>query len=286
MNCKNKIDNVLRNGIVYGCCYGSTGPTGPTGVSDSIVIGTTTTGEAGTDAQVINNTSGQVHTLSFVIPKGYDGVDGNDGPTGPTGPSGGETGPQGIQGVQGQTGSTGPTGPSASENNACSFCISQMLNVIKQIITLYPTSNLIISMDNGLNASGRPAALVKGPGATNEGVFQLKNNSGAITNAIAINQIVSISISSVSYNNAITYLPLPTPTPTGWCYDSASAIRSLLPVSTKTIKLRAGGRTVAQGRVLKSEYGMVVVTNENSENPTFVSSCQITDIDGTETPTT
>ena len=73
---------------------GPTGPTGPTGPSgedgaaDTIVVGTTTTGEPGTQAAVTDSTGGPNHTFNFVIPRGADGVDGDVGPTGPTGPTG------------------------------------------------------------------------------------------------------------------------------------------------------------------------------------------------------
>ncbi len=77
---------------------GATGPTGEDGIAETIAVGTTTTGDAGTDASVTDTTGGPNHVLDFVIPKGFDGVDGEDGVTGPTG----ATGPKGA---------TGPTGP-------------------------------------------------------------------------------------------------------------------------------------------------------------------------------
>ena len=86
---------------------GATGPTGPTGTdgedgtSDTIAVGTTTTGDAGTEASVTDTTGAPNHILEFVIPRGFDGADGQDGDIGATGPTG-PTGP---------TGATGPTGP-------------------------------------------------------------------------------------------------------------------------------------------------------------------------------
>ena len=38
--------------------------------------------------------------------------------------------------------------------------------------------------------------------------------------------------------------------------------------------INAGGQTVAQGDVLKSEYGMVVIVGNNNSNPSFVSLCK------------
>ena len=79
---------------------GEIGPTGPTGLAATIAIGTTTTGEPGTDAVVTNTGTEEAAILNFTIPTGATG------PTGEIGP----TGPQGIQGLTGEVGATGPTG--------------------------------------------------------------------------------------------------------------------------------------------------------------------------------
>ena len=108
------------------CCFGPTGPTGPTGPQGpaTVTIGQTTTGEPGTNANVINTGSAQSSVLNFVIPAGAtgatgpQGLQGTPGPTGPTGATGatgatgeaGPTGPQGLQGIEGPTGPTGATG--------------------------------------------------------------------------------------------------------------------------------------------------------------------------------
>ena len=80
---------------------GPTGPTGATGATETLAVGTTTTGDAGTNAIVTDSSGSPNHVFDFVIPRGFDGEDGIDGDTGPTGP----TGPTGA------TGPTGPTGP-------------------------------------------------------------------------------------------------------------------------------------------------------------------------------
>lgn len=113
----------------------------------SISIGTTTTGEAGTDASVSNSGTATNMILNFTIPKGANGQDGQDGADGTNGadgedgitphigengnwylgetdtgkPSRGEQGPQGIQGEQGlqglkgDTGEAGPQGPAGAD---------------------------------------------------------------------------------------------------------------------------------------------------------------------------
>lgn len=195
------------------------------------------------------------------------------GPTGPTGPSGGATGPTGPTGPTGATGSTGSTGSNA--NSTTCFCVDQMRNIIRQIITLYPNDNLIIAMESGNNASGRPGSLLPGPADNpNSGLFQLINNQGVPEEALSICRIASIRITSSEYNDSITYLPAPNPVPDGCDANCEAASRSYLPVGTTGVDINAGGQTVAQGTILKSEYGMVVVVGNNNSDPTFVSLCK------------
>ncbi|MBR1748336.1 MAG: collagen-like protein [Bacilli bacterium] len=78
--------------IVYQC-QGVQGPPGPPGAA-TIEVGTTTTGEAGTEASVVNSGTSENVILDFVIPQGIQG----------------ETGPQGPQGIQGIAGPAGPQG--------------------------------------------------------------------------------------------------------------------------------------------------------------------------------
>lgn len=187
-----------------------------------------------------------------------------------------DTGPTGLIGLTGATGPTGPTGPTGSNANSTScFCVDQMRNVIQQIITLYPDDNLTIAMESGNNASGRPGSLLPGPDSNpDSGLFQLINSQGTPEEALSICRIASITITSSTYNDAITYLPAPTPTPEGCDSDCEAAIRSYLPVGTTNVDINSGGQTVAQGTILKSEYGMVVLVGNNNSNPAFVSLCK------------
>ena len=109
------INQNRRNNYVV---VGPTGPTGPAGPA-TITIGTTTTGEAGTEATVTNSGTTEAVVLDFTIPAGATGPTGATGATGPQGEIGptGATGPQGevgatgATGPQGEVGPTGPTGP-------------------------------------------------------------------------------------------------------------------------------------------------------------------------------
>ena len=191
---------------------------------------------------------------------------------GPTGP----TGTQGPQGIPGTTGATGPTGPAGDNTNSASCnCVNQMRNIIQQIIALYPNDNLIVAMESGNNASGRPGFLLPGPNNNPDfGIFQLLNAQGVPQEGISLCRIASITITSSTYNDNITFLPTPTPLPTGCDATCEEALRSYFPVGTSGVSINAGGQTVAQGTILKSEYGMVVVVGNNDSNPSFVSLCK------------
>lgn len=72
------------------------------------------------------------------------------------------------------TGATGPAGDSV----ACA-CVAQMRNVLQQIIQLYPTDNIVVSMESGDNASGRPGSLLPAPNTNpTAGLLQLTNSQG------------------------------------------------------------------------------------------------------------
>ena len=190
-------------------------------------------------------------------------MQGNIGPTGPTGP----------QGIIGPTGPTGPAG-SSIVGASCS-CVAQMRNVIRQLITLYPTDNVEISMESGNNVSGRLGSLLPSPNSNpNAGLLQLVNTQGVPQEAVSLCRITAIRITSSTYNNSITYLPVPTPVPTGCDADCEAAARAYLSVNTASVSINAGGQTVGSGRVIASQYGMVVLVNDNNANPTFISLCK------------
>ena len=73
---------------------GDTGATGANGITPTLKVGSTTTGNAGTNAIVTMTDSNNVYTLNFVIPKGEKG----------------DTGAKGDAGVKGQDGAKGADG--------------------------------------------------------------------------------------------------------------------------------------------------------------------------------
>ena len=103
---------------------GATGPQGPQGPYVNVQAGTTTTGAAGSSAQVTVNNVGNTSVLNFTIPqglKGDKGDKGNTGSTGPQGPAGpqGNTGPAGLNAtVTVGTTTTGAPGSNANVTNS------------------------------------------------------------------------------------------------------------------------------------------------------------------------
>ena len=95
---------------------------GPPGKSEKISVGKVS---SGSEAAIVDNFDGEVHTLDFVIPRGQKGDKGDTGLKGDKGEKGdiglqgekGEAGPigpqgkQGIAGPPGIEGKIGPTGP-------------------------------------------------------------------------------------------------------------------------------------------------------------------------------
>lgn len=86
------------------------GSQGPPGQAATIVVGSTTTGNAGTNASVTNVGTSSQAVLNFVIPRGAQGIQGIQGIQG-------SQGIQGIQGVKGDKGDTGSTGPAGADTN-------------------------------------------------------------------------------------------------------------------------------------------------------------------------
>lgn len=148
----------------------------------SISIGTTTTGEAGTDASVSNSGTATNMILNFTIPKGANGQDGQDGADGANGADGedgitphiGENGnwflgeedtgkpSRGIQGEQGQAGQPGSDGEDGQDGvgftTASAGTPTQSDGYTVTPITFNKTdgSNVVVNVSakNGADGSG------------------------------------------------------------------------------------------------------------------------------------
>ena len=141
---------------------GEPGPAGPKGDPGpvSVTVGTTTTTDAGTNANVTNAGTAEDVILNFSIPRGDPGETGPQGPQGPQGDPGpqgpagkdgvpgeqgpkgdpGETGPEGPQGPQGNPGPAGPQGPQGEPGkDGTSFQVLGRYDTIVDLTDAHPT---------------------------------------------------------------------------------------------------------------------------------------------------
>ena len=127
---------------------GDTGATGANGVTPTLKVGSTTTGNAGTNAIVTMTDSNNVYTLNFVIPKGEKG----------------DTGAKGEAGVKGQDGVKGADG------------ITPTLRV-GTVTTLAAGSNATVTMSENNNVYTLNFGIPKG----NKGDTGASGGSGETT---------------------------------------------------------------------------------------------------------
>ena len=100
---------------------GDTGPAGRDGVDGqaaTITVGSTTTGNAGTNASVTNSGTSSAAVLDFVIPRGDTGATGATGATGPAGADGRDGNDGAAATIAVGTVTTGAAGSSATVTNS------------------------------------------------------------------------------------------------------------------------------------------------------------------------
>ena len=126
---------------------GDAGAKGADGVTPTIAVGTTTTGEAGTNASVTMSKSGTTYTFNFVIPKGATGTNGAKGEKGDTGAKGDKGDPftysdftseqlaalKGAKGDKGEKGDTGAKGEKGDKGDPFTYAdfTSEQLAALK-----------------------------------------------------------------------------------------------------------------------------------------------------------
>lgn len=135
---------------------GDTGATGANGITPTLKVGSTSTGNAGTNASVTMTDNNNVYTLNFVIPKGDKG----------------DTGAKGDTGVKGQDGAKGADG------------ITPTLRV-GTVTTLAAGSNATVTMSENNNVYTLNFGIPKG----NKGDTGASGSSGETT---VINPTITI----------------------------------------------------------------------------------------------
>lgn len=106
---------------------GEQGVPGETGPAPSVMVGQTTTGEPGTDADVSIKQVEDTVILGFTIPRGATGAQGPAGADGAPGARGPE-GPQGPAGADGAPGEQGPAGPGVAAGGTAGQVLAKKSN--------------------------------------------------------------------------------------------------------------------------------------------------------------
>ncbi|AYD40425.1 hypothetical protein D4Z93_07755 [Clostridium fermenticellae] len=197
-------------------------------------------------------------------PRGHRGCQGDPGATGPRGPMG----PRGPRGAKGDPGSAGPS-------SECK-CVSQMRNILEQIMCLFPNAIIDVAYENGGHVSGVPCGLT--PNGRNSGVLLL-SNCGKITNRINICRIAYITVRNKCLIDCdgrlkICFLPVPDEIPQGGEADCERAVRKTLKslIGCK-VNVVVGGTNTGYQRVRATAYGVALLSNN-----IIVSTCHIEDI--------
>lgn len=104
----------------------------------NLLIGTISTGSAGSEAQASITDQRPDYLLNLTIPRGNQGIQGIQGPQGDEGPQGpqGDPGPTGATGATGPQGPVGPgdvAGPVSSANNAVAGFDGTTGKLLKQL---------------------------------------------------------------------------------------------------------------------------------------------------------
>lgn len=150
---------------------GDKGDTGDTGVSDKIVVRSTMTGDAGTEAMVNDTKMGLTHYLDFIIPKG-------------------ETGKQGAKGEKGDNGVSPPL-PQTSYRAILFISFAQInyssIMSFQDVISI-PSDNNILVKDTNQEFSVKEKGYyeitlcgqISGVDADHGAIFYLSNKAGTI----------------------------------------------------------------------------------------------------------
>ncbi|MDP4090874.1 MAG: hypothetical protein Q8930_16620 [Bacillota bacterium] len=226
-------------------------------------------------------------------PQGEKGEQGEAGPMGPMGPRGpqgekGETGcagpmgPRGQQGEKGEKGEPGCEGPMGPKGEPClsvdCICTSQLKNILKQIMELFPRTEVIIYLENGRSAVGIPAGLY--PMHSDSGIIKLANKHGVLTCKINICKIAAITLlcSDESFfdrkgNIRLDFISPPHQSLNGEAFHCERAVRNSLIAAAyekDVVNIVAGGNSLEPNIVTAADLGVVALGDN-----TIVSTCKI-----------
>ena len=167
---------------------GATGPQGPAGTAGeaaTVTVGTTTTGDAGTNASVTNTGTAQNAILNFTIPRG-------------------ETGATGPQGPQGETGAIGPQGPAGTAGEAATVTVGTTTTgdagTNASVTNTGTAQNAVLNFTIPRGETG--ATGPQGTTATNEYGYKYDTTTNPIT--LTANTVATVPLNQTGPLNVIT----------------------------------------------------------------------------------
>lgn len=176
---------------------GPAGADGEPGAAATIIVGSTTTGAAGTQASVSNSGTEYAAVLNFTIPRGAQGPQGPAGEDGAQGPAGerGPIGPQGPQGPQGPAGESGVTALYELDNGITAIYHGAYMGVVNfsSALTAGDVVTVLLTRENG-NITANTFPFIDGRYLTL--TCNPNNNSGA-----TIFNSASITANSITFGN-------------------------------------------------------------------------------------
>lgn len=216
---------------------GAPGSDGAPGVAATITVGTTTTGEAGTEATVTNSGTTSAAVLNFTIPKGAKGDKGDTGPAGADGSNGADGAAATVavgsvtsgatasvtnsgtssaaildfvlpKGDKGDKGDRGPQGPQGDPGTAPNINVLAPLTVANAA-TSENANGVAIgdgasvsgagSVAIGLSASGTQQSVAIGSSATSDDGVSIGLGTNSTTGSVAIGRGASATaVSSIA----------------------------------------------------------------------------------------
>jgi len=227
-------------------------------------------------------------------PRGPRGEKGDPGPRGPRGEKGdlgprgprGEKGDSGPRGPKGEKGDPGPRGPKGEKGDpGPSFdciCMAQLSHVLKQIISMFPNSKLLINYEYGGYAIGTAITLY--PEQGDPCILKLHDPCRNLTTNINICKIAAITLldncdKSFFDKKGIIRFDFLKPCPeifTSKAYKCEYAIRNSLIAAgydNKIVNIVAGGSVLPPNIVTAADFGIVALGKN-----TIVSTCKIESI--------
>ena len=254
---------------------GATGPQGPQGepgkdgrdgqgITATVEVGTTTTGEAGTPAAVVNVGNETHAVLNFTIPRGEKGDTGATGPQGPKGDTG-ATGPQGPQGPKGEKGDKGDKGEGSADVLNLDFA-NGVISITEAEFQRFKNPALIIwgHYENPLETDTGKVALqlakytLNNDTQTEEIYFTPAAGSGINTQLIATHK-------GNAYSYTITNGYIPQGTMIRFSIDGTPQTASEAPYTWESWVNSPEGKG---WRIKTNSDGEQIITNNASEPPT------------------